>query len=99
MEVLGFIDTPGTATTWTTTETPLPSETHTATTGTPPAEPPTIEEILETWVPSDVDSDLTKKKVRWGLTTAVVVFATSLGAAGYWLYTQPAQATAPARAP
>jgi hypothetical protein len=98
MEVLGFIDTPGAATTWTTTETPLPSGTHTTSAGTPTAEPPSIEEILETWVPNDVDSDLTRKKIRWGRVAGVVLFAAFVGVVGYWLYTQPAQVTAQARA-
>lgn len=98
MEVLGFIDTPGTATSWTTTETPLPTETHQAPTDEATAEPPTIEEILETWVPNDVVEDLTKKKIRWGLVAALAIFGILLGAAGYWLYTQPAQATARAAA-
>lgn len=91
MEVLGFIDGPGT-TTWTTSEmvpTPVARPTPAS---APAADQPTIEEILETWVPNEVQDQLTRKKVRWGSITAVIALLTALTGAGYWIYSQPQQA-------
>ena len=95
METLGFIDLPGPAPTWTTSqdgqaveERPAPEQ----------PDPPVIEGPLADWDPADVNAELTNRRIRRGSVIGAALITAILGGAGYWAYTQPGRAAAAALA-
>lgn len=82
MESLGFIETPTTISTWSTP--PLPPR--------PPAPPPIPQQgdPLNGWHPSDVQTGLVTRRVRWGMVSTLVVVVAALAFAGVWLWHRPA---------
>jgi len=95
MEVLGFIDLPGPAPTWTTTQDGQTSEERPA-----PEQPesPVTGAALADWRPAPFNAELVNRRIRRGSVIGAALVAAVLGAAGYWAYIQPGRAAAAALA-
>ena len=85
MESLGFIDSPGTATTWTTNASLPP----TAPVAQSTAGPIPHEDPFKDWTPSEVGRRLLTGNIRWGFMAGMLMIATGLVGIGYWVYQQP----------
>lgn len=96
MEVLGFFDTPATAsTTWTTTPPVAPSPTPTPRTDSVVAE--RSDPFLD-WQPNEVLSKLVQGPSVWRRAVAVVLIGIALGVFAFWLYQRPVTIANQARA-
>ena len=85
MEALGFIDHPGTASTWTTTAAPP------TTAATPPiSQVAPVTDPFADWQPTEVGSRLLRGHIRWGLLSASLLMAAGLVGIGFWIYQRPA---------
>lgn len=88
MEALGFIDNPGTASTWATTPNDLQVITTSPST-------PTVDPFTD-WQPTEVGSRLLRGRIRWGLLLVTLMMAVGIVAIGLWLYQRPAALAAEA---
>jgi hypothetical protein len=84
MEALGFIDNPGTATTWTGASTP-PMVVATSQTS---QNAPMVDPFTD-WQPTEVGSRLLRGRIRWGLLSVILLMAVGIVAIGLWLYQRP----------
>ncbi|MCZ6739469.1 MAG: hypothetical protein O7C01_06820 [Actinobacteria bacterium] len=85
MEALGFIDNPGTASTWTTTA----AHPTTVVTSTTSQIAPTIDPFAD-WQPTEVGSRLLYGRVRWGLLSTLLLMAVGLVGIGFYIHQRPA---------
>jgi len=84
MEALGFIDNPGTASTWADAPTrPM----IVATSQTSPSVP--MVDPFSEWQPTEVGSRLLRGRIRWGLLLVILLMAAGIVAIGLWLYQRP----------
>lgn len=84
MEALGFIDNPGTASTWAGAPTrPM----IVATSQTSPSVP--MVDPFTDWQPTEVGSRLLRGRIRWGLLSVILLMAVGIVAIGLWLYQRP----------
>ena len=91
MEALGFIDSPGTASTWTTSvANSIPSKTSS---NAPPL--PTVDPFAD-WQPTEISARQLRGRVRWGLLAGMFLIAAGLTGIGFWIYQQPSTLAAEA---
>jgi len=83
MESLGFIDNPGSASTWTT------SAVSSAPRKAPGLHTPATDPFSD-WQPTEIGARLLRGRVRWGLLTGLLLIAAGLIGIGLWIYQQPA---------
>lgn len=89
MEALGFIDRPGTTSTWATGAT---STTSGDVVSSPETESHTIDSPMADWRPSEIGERLLSGNVRWSVVVAAAISVALLGLAAFWLYEQPQRA-------
>lgn len=84
MEALGFIDNPGTASTWAGAPTrPMIVAKSQTSQSVPMVDP------FTDWQPTEVGSRLLRGRIRWGLLSAILLMAVGIVAIGLWLYQRP----------
>ncbi len=84
MEALGFIDNPGTASTWAAAPTrPLIVGTQQTSQNVAMVDP------FTDWQPTEVGSRLLRGRIRWGLLSVILLMAVGIVALGLWLYQRP----------
>ena len=83
MELFGFMESPATVDSWTTSEPPPVGQ---------PVGPPRHDPFAD-WTPTEVAQKLVKSNVRWGFMAGILMIAFGVTGIGYWLYQQPTVAT------
>ncbi len=90
MEILGFLDDPWNTATWTSAQPQFVAPVASANGATPAVDP------ITNWVPTEMGSRLYRGRIRWGVLTALIILASTLGLFAYWLYQRPAAMVAEA---